>query len=275
MKKVVVLLSALTLFLPLTSVLASSDKPVFPHRAKYKEVPIMELADLHNQLDKAVVIDVRSRYEFDTLHIKGALHIPLHKEKLPAAAKQLRQQTDKPIVFYCNGTTCEKSYVATDLAMKAGISKVFAYDAGLDAWSQAYPADSILLGQGPAKPTDLIGKSAFKNRVVSANDFEALLDRGGIVLDIRDMRQRDVMLFPFKEKRAQLDEREKIAQVVAEAKRANKPLLVYDKVGKQIRWFQYYLEKEGVKQYYFMAGGAEGYHEAKLGKFKVSLPDPS
>ena len=208
-------------------------------------------------------------------HIKGALHIPLHKEKLPAAAKELRQNTDKPIVFYCNGTTCEKSYVAADLAIKAGVTKVFAYDAGLDAWSQAYPGDSILLSQGPARQNDLIGKSAFKSRLLSANDFESAMERGGIVLDIRDMRQRDVMLFPFKEKRAQLDEREKIAQIVAEAKRSNKPLLVYDKVGKQIRWFQYYLEKAGVKQYYFMAGGAEGYHEAKLGKFKVPLPDPS
>jgi len=273
MRKFALAVSAAVFLLPLVA--SSADKAVFPHRAKYKEVPIMEIGDLHSQLDKVVVVDVRSNYEFDTLHIRGALHIPLHKEKLPVAARELRQKSDKPIVFYCNGTTCQKSYIAAELAMKAGISKVFAYDAGLDAWSQAYPADSILLGRGPAKPTDLIGKSAFKNRILSANDFESALERGGIVLDIRDMRQRDVMLFPFKEKRAQLDEREKIAQVVADAKRANKPLLVYDKVGKQIRWFQYYLEQEGVKQYYFMAGGAEGYHEAKLGKFKVSLPDPS
>jgi len=41
---------------------------------------------------------------------------------------------------------------------------------------------------------------------------------------------------------------------------------VYDKVGKQTRWFQYYLEQQGLKDYYFLAGGAEGYHEAKLGR---------
>jgi len=32
---------------------------------------------------------------------------------------------------------------------------------------------------------------------------------------------------------------------------------VYDKVGKQTRWFQYYLEQQGLKDYYFLAGGAE------------------
>lgn len=273
MKKLVLAVSTFAALLPILAV--SAEKAVFPHREKHKDVAIMEIGQLHDQLDKVVVVDVRSRYEFDTLHIKGAMHMPLNKETLPVAARELRKNTDKPIVFYCNGTTCEKSYIATDLAMKAGVTKVYAYDAGLDAWSQAYPEDSILLGRGPAKPADLIGKSAFKSRLLSANDFESAMERGGIVLDIRDMRQRDVMLFPFKEKRATLDDRTKIAQVVAEAKRTNKPLLVYDKVGKQIRWFQYYLEQEGVKQYHFLAGGAEGYHEAKLGKFKVTLPDAS
>lgn len=254
---------------------AHAEDAHFPHRAKYKHVPIMEIEQLHRDLDTLVVVDVRSRYEYDTLHIKGALHIPLSKEKLPAAVQKLRVKTDKPIVFYCNGTTCKKSYKACDLAIKAGIKNVYAYDAGLDTWSSRYPESSVLLGQSPVKSTDIITKVMFKQRLIAPADFEARMEKDAIVLDIRDLRQRDVMLFPFREKRAQLDDRQKIAEAVTAAMRANKTLLVYDKVGKQIRWFQYYLERQGVKDYYFMAGGSEGYYEAKFGKLKFEIPDHS
>ena len=94
-----------------------------------------------------------------------------------------------------------------------------------------------------------------------------------MVLDIRDLRQRDVVLFPMRELRAPLDDSKKIADAVAEAKKSKKPLLVYDKVGKQTRWFQYYLEQQGVKEYYFPDGGSEGYHEAKYGKSKFQVPE--
>lgn len=254
---------------------AADEAAKFPHRAKFKQVAIIDAEKLHAQLDQVVVVDVRTRYEYDTLHIQGARHIPLAKETLPAAIKKLRAETRAPIVFYCNGTTCKKSYEATDLALAAGVQNVFAYDAGLDAWSTRYPEKSVLMQKGPASTEQLISKDRFKSRVISATDFEARLEKGAIVLDIRDRRHRDYALFPFKEERAQLDDSQKLAEVVAAAKRANKPLLVYDKVGKQIRWFQYYLEQHGVKNYYFLAGGSEGYHEAKFGKLAVPMPDQS
>ena len=45
---------------------------------------------------------------------------------------------------------------------------------------------------------------------------------------------------------------------------SNKKLYVYDKVGKQIRWFQYYLESKGVKNYFFMEGGSEAFFKIPL-----------
>lgn len=254
--------------------LGSADTdPKFPHRAKFKQVTIMEAGELHSQLDSVIVVDVRSRYEFDTLHIKGALHIPLSKEKLPDAARALRAKSDKPIVFYCNGTTCKKSYEAAELARKAGIGKVFAYDAGLDAWSRQYPDRCVLLGKSPVVASDLISKEAFKQRLLPAQQFEALVEKGAVVLDVRDLRQRDIALWPMRELRAPLDDAQKIAAAVTEAKRQKKTLVVYDKVGKQTRWFQYYLEQRGVKDYYFLDGGAEAYHEAKYGKLNFKVPD--
>jgi len=178
-------------------------------------------------------------------------------------------------VFYCNGGTCKKSYEAAELAMKAGVSNVFAYDAGLETWTSKYPEFSVLLGKSPVNAAEFISKDTFKQRLISPQDFEARLEKGAVVLDIRDLRQRDVALFPMREMRAPLDDSKKIADAVEEARKSKKTLLVYDKVGKQTRWFQYYLEKQGVKDYYFMDGGSEGYYEAKFGKLNFHVPEHS
>lgn len=245
----------------------------FPHRSAYKHVPIVELAKLRQDLDKVLLVDVRTRYEYDTLHIKGAMHIALNKTKLVPEVQKALSAAGKPVVFYCNGTTCKKSYEAAELAIKAGIKDVYAYDAGLDAWTKAYPEASVLLGRSPIAAKDLIDGAKFKRHVISAAEFDARVEKGAVVLDVRDLAQRDVALFPFKEKRAQLDERAKIDEAVESAKRESKPLLVYDKVGKQTRWLQYYLEQAGIKTYYFLDGGAEGYHEAKFGKLNLPKAD--
>jgi len=265
--------ASLILALAVSGPALSDINTKFPHRAKFKLVQTMELDELRNQLENVNVIDVRSRFEFNTMHIKGAVHIPLSKEKLPAAVRELRASSSKPIVFYCNGTTCKKSYEAAELAINAGIQNVFAYDAGLDAWSSKYPELSVLLGKSPVQAAELISKDLFKARLLSVKDFEARVEKGAVVLDVRDLRQRDSVLYPMRELRAPLDDSQKIAAAVSEAKRQNKTLLVYDKVGKQTRWFQYYLEQQGVKDYYFLDGGSEGYYEAKFGKPKFAVPD--
>jgi len=270
MKKLVTLFGIILLF---TSAGVRASDEVFPHRTKFKHVPIMAAEDLHKDLDKLVVVDVRSRYEFETLHIKGALHIILNKDKLPAAAKELRAKSSKPIVFYCNGNSCKKSYEAADLAIKAGVTDVHAYDAGLDTWTKQYPGQSVLLGKSPMNPADLISKGEFKKRLIKGPEFETRLENGAVVLDVRDLRQRDVVLFPMRELRAPLDDTKKIAAAVAEAKKSKKPLLVYDKVGKQTRWFQYYLVQQGMKDYYFLDGGSEGYYEGKFGKLNFKVPE--
>jgi len=271
MKKTLAVLSVLFLATVFSAARASDDP--FPHRAKFKHVPIMAPEALHRDLDKVILVDVRSRYEFQTLHIKGALHIVLSKEKLPAAARELRAKSSKPIVFYCNGNSCKKSYEAADLAIKAGITDIHAYDAGLDTWTRQYPDQSVLLGKSPMNPADLISSTEFKKRIINAEEFEARLEKGAVVLDVRDLRQRDVVLFPMRELRAPLDDSKKIADAVVEAKKTKKPLLVYDKVGAQTRWFQYYLEQQGVKEYYFLKGGSEGYYEAKFGKPNFKVPE--
>jgi rhodanese-related sulfurtransferase len=215
---------------------------------------------------------VRSKYEYDTLHIKDAINIPI-KSGFGDKIASLREKHKKPFVFYCNGKTCHKSYDAVLLAARARVDNLYAYDAGIFDWAKAQPDKTALLNRSPIRPSDLIDEKDFKARLLEPKEFGARVGDKAIVLDVRDKRQRDSALFPMKEQRAQLDELKKIDAVIDEVRAAKKTLLVYDETGKQVQWFQYYLENKGVKDYHFMKGGAQGYFEATLGKVVLGGED--
>jgi len=257
----------------LVSTNSQANSAPFPHREKYKDVPVVESQELRNKLASVNVVDVRSKYEFETLHIKGAVNIPLSRPDFATEVSKLTRSNSKPVIFYCNGGTCKKSYKAVKAAEKGGVKGTVAYDAGIYSWAQTYPDQSVLLGRNPMDAHEFIDNKTYKSRIIDAKQFETLMGPNAIVLDIRDRVQRDLQLFPFKEHRAELDDVNTISEYVKMAKRSNKTLLVYDKVGKQVRWFQYYLEKHGLRNYYFMKGGSEGYYEAKLGKFRMDAPE--
>ncbi|WP_457570799.1 rhodanese-like domain-containing protein [Desulfovulcanus sp.] len=69
------------LLLLLVSVAASFATVDFPGRreAKYKNVQSIEIDDLYKEYtnNNITLVDVRSQLEFDTIHPKGALHIPV------------------------------------------------------------------------------------------------------------------------------------------------------------------------------------------------------
>ena len=237
----------------------------FPLRVRYPDVAVISTPDLAKRFGDVLVIDVRSKYEFDTLHVKDSVNVPLTTgfgDKLV----QLRAKHNKPFVFYCNGKTCHKSYDAYLLAEKARLDNLFAYDAGIFDWAKAQPDKTVLLGRNPIKPEDLIDETSFKAHSIDPNEFAARVNDKSQVLDVRDRAQRDTALYPFKEQRAQLDELKKIDSIIESVKAQKKTLLVYDQTGKQVQWFQYYLESKGLKDYYFMKGGAQAHFDETLGK---------
>jgi rhodanese-related sulfurtransferase len=245
---------------------AKEQNAEFPHRAKFPDVAILSTADLAKRLEQVVVVDVRTRFEFETLRIKGAINVPLSDRKFDDRVRGLADGGKKALVFYCNGRTCAKSYEAARKAIRsAKVENVFAYDPGIFEWARVKPEVTELLGRGPIKPENLIEEARFKERLLNAKDFAARVGAQSIVVDVRDLSQRDIALFPFKEKRVTLDQKAELEAVIDQAAKEGKTLLVYDKVGHQVQWLQYHLEAKGLKDYYFMKGGEEGYYKATLG----------
>jgi len=259
-----VVLSFTILCFNLVTASANASNNAFPGRAEYPDIPVYELADLINKIDQVVVVDTRSKYEYDTLRIKGSLHIPVAAKTFEQQVQALRIKTKKPIVFYCNGRTCYKSYHAVKKASAVGVSDLYAYDAGIFDWVKSQPGKSELLGKSPVHLDQLIDHKVYEARLLDPNEFSNRIfenDANTMVLDVRDMYQRaGVGFYPGKERWVSLDDKTKLVKFLQKAKTRNQTLFIYDEVGKQVRWLQYALEDMGIKNYYFMNKGAKAYY---------------
>jgi hypothetical protein len=167
-------------------------------------------------------------------------------------------------VFYCNGRTCFKSYIAVKKSDAAGVENTYAYDAGIFEWATAYPDEAVLLGKSPVRAEDLIASKQYESRLLDPDTFSEKafqLGSSSMVLDVRDKFQRaGVGFFPGKERWVSLDDKAKLDKYLQKAKTSNKTLFIYDEVGKQVRWLQYALERHGIKNYFFMDKGAKAYY---------------
>ncbi len=265
-KKILFLLCAIASLIS-NQIYGAEANTKFPGRDLYPEVPTYELNEVFQKLGKISIVDVRSQYEFDTLRIKGAVNLSITDKDFDGKLRTLRGSSDKPLVFYCNGVTCHKSYQAVRRALFLKIDNTFAFDAGIFAWANAHPDQSVLLGRSPINPSDIIEKDAFSSHLLGPNEFGAQIGDGTIVLDVRDRFQREAVgFFPGIERRIALDQADKLDKMLQKAKREDKTLLIYDEAGHQVQWLQYHLVDAGVKNYYFMKGGAKAYYDMLSGK---------
>ena len=248
---------------------AAESAPEFPGRELYPLVPVIELEELNKRFADVAIVDVRSKYEFDTLRIKGAVNVPLSSPTFVEQINELRTKDARPIVVYCNGKTCMKSYKAALTCSVNKIDNVEAFDAGIMDWARAYPEQAVLLGRSPVDPNKLISHDQFKKHLLSPDQYgEQVASSSAIVLDVRDRFQREgLSLFVGRERRAYLDDIDTLDRYIEKAKRENKTLLVHDAAGKQVIWLQYYLEDKGLRDFYFMEGGTSAYYEQMKQEF--------
>lgn len=240
-----------------------ADSKEFPGRELYPLVPVIELEALSNNFSDMVTVDVRSKYEFDTLRIKGATNIPLSSSTFVEQMEQLRRKDNRPIVVYCNGKTCMKSYKAVLKCSVNKIENILAFDAGIMDWARTYPQHAVLLDRSPVDTKKLISQEDFKKHLLSPDQYgERVASTSAIVLDVRDRFQREgLSLFIGRERRAYLDDSKALNRFIDKAKRENKTLLVHDAAGNQVRWLQYHLQDRGLRKFYFMDGGTSAYYD--------------
>jgi rhodanese-related sulfurtransferase len=102
-------------------------------------------ADLVKQ--DVTFVDTRSQKEFDNEHIRGAVIAPYVEKSLMevnfdaskddfSALASLKLDKSRPVVFFCNGPECWKSYKASRAAVQAGYIKVYWFRGGMPEWRE-------------------------------------------------------------------------------------------------------------------------------------------
>ena len=264
MKRCILLCAAL--LLPAIAQAALPVNKKFPLRWEYPGVHTLSTAQLYKEFPDVTIVDARTHLEWEILHIKGAIVDSvdggLFGRRFRETLEVLRRETKKPIVFYCNGHRCPKSYIAAQHAMEDGFKHVYAYDSGIHDWTKAHPDLAVMFGKSPVTPAMWIPRAQFRKHELSPAVFAGIVRKkhcGCLVLDIRDLAQRDTLIFPGKAHEARMDNTAKIDGLIRKAHQEHKTLFVFDAVGEQSRWFQYYLRSKGVHNYEFMRGGERGY----------------
>jgi rhodanese-related sulfurtransferase len=249
------------LFTPISFAFDTSD-PKFPLRHIFTNLEFISSEDLYKDNHKKLIIDVRSKFEFEILHIKNAINIPISNMDFIPSLTSITDKDFRPIIFYCNGVDCPKSYHAAIKARTYGIFNVEVYDGGVLDWARTYPSHSILLGELMTSREDLIPDSVFFKHNLSPRNFIKEIGIKAWILDIREPFQRDIKIL---ENITYVHSIDKLNSLLSRAKNEKVKLLIYDAVGRQVRWVQYLLKKDGFDNYYFLEGGVKNFaHEREL-----------
>lgn len=98
----------------------------------YKVVSPAQLTDLINK-ESALLVDVSAIAEFEKGHILGAKHVAM--SQFDPENKLLAKAKDLPVAVVCR--TGQQSSDAAKRLHKAGFSKVYWLNDGINAWVQA------------------------------------------------------------------------------------------------------------------------------------------
>jgi rhodanese-related sulfurtransferase len=263
--KIAASLFVLAITLPSALATLEGKAPEFPLREKYPLLPTISTEDLL-ALENPVVIDARNAVEYDVIHVDGALNQlvgDMEKKFLDGVRKH---HPDAPIVFYCNGVTCSKSYKAGEKARVWGFDNFFVYDAGIFAFAETAPERAVFFGEAlDAKSVGekLISKEELEKSCKPPAEFIELMRSGDWrIYDVRDKTERQEA--PIKVGKMAKVTMDEFVSFLDRGAVPKSKILIFDNVGKQVRWLQYYLEKAGVTNYVFLDGGVGAWLDAGL-----------
>jgi rhodanese-related sulfurtransferase len=231
----------------------------FPGRSAFPEQEIIEIDDLYKNRANMIIIDTRTDFEYNVIHITNSVHANFEADDYIDRLREIRKSDNRKMVFYCNGLTCTKAFRAHAAAAKAGIRNTATFDAGVFTWARTYPDEAVLMGKSPVDPNRLLSREALVRRLLDANSFSERVGKNSLVLDVRDESQREAtQLYPFHQRNVTLDD-PTLADSIKKAAMERKTVLIYDYTGQQVRWVQYLMESLGVSDYYFLKGGFRGF----------------
>ena len=102
--------------------------------AEYKVVTTEALKEMMDSKKEFILIDARTKEEFDDAHIVDAINIP--ENKFENASSKLPTDKNALLVIYCNGIKCGKSKKLAQKVEVAGYKNIMIYSEGFPVWEE-------------------------------------------------------------------------------------------------------------------------------------------
>ncbi|WP_455212649.1 rhodanese-like domain-containing protein [Kaarinaea lacus] len=97
------------------------------------KVTAEEMIELIESADDLVVIDARKSSDREKGWIEGSVGLPNTDTNADSLSKVLTSKTT-PVVFYCNGVKCGRSFESAKIAIAEGYSKIYWFRGGMEEW---------------------------------------------------------------------------------------------------------------------------------------------
>ena len=146
-------------------------------------ISVDEAYEAYNSSRDYIFLDVRSEDEYNSGHIEGAVFIPV--SELEGRLAELSK--DKPVIAYCNGSSCSRSERAAEILGENGFSEVYNMAGkGIDEWVEKdYPVEISDIGDVASQDAEatLISVEEAYGIITSGEDY--------FILDVRNQDEYD------------------------------------------------------------------------------------
>jgi rhodanese-related sulfurtransferase len=262
-----------------SNVFARCEKDMdLPLRDVYLTVDCINASELALRIEQnnAIIVDARTNAEFEILKIKGAVNIDIDKRQdFIVKLKNLAEADNRDIIFYCNGQLCNLSYRAGTLAKEVGVSNSYVYDGGIFKFSKVQPNKTLLFDKKISDSNKPLTNEQLKAHMIPLTEFEERISNNVEngedfrILDIRDKSSHhgtSAFVGVRNEKYIPLERTKKLRKFLNKVADKNIPLYVYDWGGTKLKWVQYFIEQQGIEEYYFLDKGAFNKYNQELKK---------
>ena len=148
------------------------------------------------------------------------------------------------------------------MAKKYGYKNTSVLASGPWAYAKKYPQNSVYFGEKLTKKKVkevMIPKSEFKKHLLSPEEFIAKVKKEKIfAIDIRPRREKKDIPFVIPKMTKSIPFT-KLVELIKKKSKAvpRKNLMIFDLKNPMVKMLQYFLEKNGITDYYFMKGGVK------------------
>ena len=100
----------------------------------YKHIDTEQLKMMLDKKEAFVLVDARTKEEYEEAHIPGAVNIP--DKQFEELLLTLPADKSSILVIYCNGVKCGKSKKVAQKATAAGYTNIILYGEGFPVWEE-------------------------------------------------------------------------------------------------------------------------------------------